>query len=96
MTLLLIICAIGLAGGTLSGFLGIGGGIITAPLLLYVPLLFGQEPLSMHTVSGLTITQSLFQSNNLLFENITAMFKIFKHIKAGTSRSQKDNPSFSL
>jgi uncharacterized membrane protein YfcA len=49
-----------LVGGTLSGFLGIGGGIITAPLLLYVPLLFGQEPLSMHTVSGLTISQSLF------------------------------------
>jgi len=58
--LFLIIFAIGLVGGTLSGLLGIGGGIITAPLLLYVPLLLGQEPLSMHTVSGLTITQSLF------------------------------------
>ena len=60
MIFFLIVFAIGLVGGTLSGFLGIGGGIITAPLLLYVPLLFGQEPLSMHTVSGLTITQSLF------------------------------------
>jgi len=60
MALLLIVFGIGLAGGVLSGFLGIGGGIITAPLLLYVPVLFGQEPLSMHTVSGLTITQSLF------------------------------------
>ncbi|MFC1657408.1 sulfite exporter TauE/SafE family protein [Candidatus Moduliflexota bacterium] len=60
MTLLLIVFAIGLAGGSFSGFLGIGGGIITAPLLLYVPGLFGLEPLSMHLVSGLTITQSLF------------------------------------
>lgn len=60
MALLLIIFGIGAAGGTLSGFLGIGGGIITAPLLLYVPDLLGQEPLGMHVVSGLTITQSLF------------------------------------
>ena len=60
MELLLIIFGIGLVGGTLSGFLGIGGGIITAPLLLYLPGLFGLAPLSMHLVSGLTITQSLF------------------------------------
>jgi uncharacterized membrane protein YfcA len=60
VTTLLIILGIGLTGGVLSGFLGIGGGIITAPLLLYLPGLLGQEPLSMHLVSGLTITQSLF------------------------------------
>jgi uncharacterized membrane protein YfcA len=60
MDLFLVIFGIGLAGGVLSGFLGIGGGIITAPLLLYLPALLGQEPLSMHLVSGLTITQSLF------------------------------------
>lgn len=60
MTLLLVVFGIGLVGGGLSGLLGIGGGIITAPLLLYIPAFFGQEPLSMHTVSGLTITQSLF------------------------------------
>lgn len=60
MILLLTVCGIGLVGGVLSGLLGIGGGIVTAPLLLYVPALLGQEPLSMHLVSGLTITQSLF------------------------------------
>ena len=53
------VAAIGFLGGVLSGFLGIGGGIVTAPLLLYVPALLGQTPLSMHSVSGLTITQSL-------------------------------------
>ena len=60
MDLLLIIFGIGLMGGGISGLLGIGGSIITAPLLLYVPGFFGIEPLSMHLVSGLTITQSLF------------------------------------
>jgi uncharacterized membrane protein YfcA len=53
---------IGLAGGALSGLLGIGGGIVTAPLLLYLPRLLGVEPLSMHAVGGLTITQALFAS----------------------------------
>ena len=60
MEQLITVAAIGLLGGVLSGFLGIGGGIVTAPLLLYVPGLLGQVPLSMHSVSGLTITQSLF------------------------------------
>ena len=50
---------IGLLGGIVSGFLGIGGGIVTAPLLLYVPPGLGLAPLSMHQVSGLTITQAL-------------------------------------
>lgn len=59
MGLLVVVLGIGLAGGALSGFLGIGGGIVTAPLLLYLPGWFGLAPLSMHTVSGLTITQSL-------------------------------------
>ena len=57
--LLLIIFAIGLLGGALAGLLGIGGGIVTAPLLLYLPPLLGHAPLSMHIVGGLTITQSL-------------------------------------
>jgi len=62
MTLTLIVFGIGLIGGGLSGLLGIGGGIVTAPLLLYLPGLFGQEPLSMHAVGGLTISQALFAS----------------------------------
>jgi hypothetical protein len=61
-TLPAIVFLIGLIGGGLSGLLGIGGGIITAPLLLYLPRLLGQEPLSMHLVGGLTISQALFAS----------------------------------
>jgi len=59
MTLLATVAAIGLVGGLLSGLLGIGGGIVTAPLLLYVPAMLGLESLGMHVVSGLTITQAL-------------------------------------
>ncbi len=59
MALLLLISFLGLICGFLSGLLGIGGGIIMAPLLLYVPPLFGFEVMSMRTVAGLTIVQGL-------------------------------------
>jgi uncharacterized membrane protein YfcA len=54
-----LIAVLGAATGFLSGLLGIGGGIVMAPLLLYVPPLLGLEPLTMRAVAGLTIVQGL-------------------------------------
>ena len=60
MEIYLFVGCIGLFTGFISGLLGIGGGILMAPLLLYVPPLFGLEPLSMRGVAGLTIVMGLF------------------------------------
>lgn len=59
MSIYLVIGALGVTSGFLSGLLGIGGGIVMAPLLLYAPPLFGIEPLPMQTVAGLTIVQGM-------------------------------------
>jgi uncharacterized membrane protein YfcA len=59
MGVYVLIGGLGLFTGFLSGLLGIGGGIVMAPLLLYVPPLFGFEPLPMRIVAGLTIVQGL-------------------------------------
>jgi uncharacterized membrane protein YfcA len=59
MEIYILIGVLGLFTGFLSGLLGIGGGIVMAPLLLYVPPLFGFEPLPMRTVAGLTIVQGV-------------------------------------
>jgi uncharacterized membrane protein YfcA len=59
MELLLLIAGLGVVTGFLSGLLGIGGGILMAPLLLYAPQFFHLEPLTMRVVAGLTIVQGL-------------------------------------
>lgn len=59
MDLYLVVAGLALVSGFLSGLLGIGGGIVMAPLLLYVPPLFGFAALSMHVVAGLTIVQGV-------------------------------------
>lgn len=56
----LVLFVLGLFGGFLSGLIGIGGGIIMVPLLLYVPPALGVGLLTMKTVAGITSVQSFF------------------------------------
>ncbi|REK29299.1 MAG: sulfite exporter TauE/SafE family protein [Planctomycetota bacterium] len=57
--LYLLWAVVGLVGGLLAGWVGLGGGIIIAPLLLCVPPVLGLSPLDMKEVARLTIIQSL-------------------------------------
>ena len=59
MELHFLIGGLGMLTGFFSGMLGIGGGIVMAPLLLYVPDFLGFPSLPMRDVAGLTIVQSL-------------------------------------
>ncbi len=60
MTLFALIGLLSLVSGFLSGLVGIGGGIIMAPLLIFIVPLAGLAPLSMKVVAGLTIVQGFF------------------------------------
>jgi len=53
-----VLFGLGFAGGFFSGLLGIGGGIIMVPLLLYVPPAVGLASMSMKLVAGITAVQS--------------------------------------
>ena len=59
MTIFSIIGLASLLSGFFSGLVGIGGGIIMAPILIFLPAWVGLPPLSMKVVAGLTITQGL-------------------------------------
>jgi uncharacterized membrane protein YfcA len=59
MGLALLVLVLGFVGGVASGVLGVGGGIVMAPALLYVPCLLGAGAFDVRQVTGLTITQGL-------------------------------------
>jgi uncharacterized protein len=52
-----LLAGLGVVGGFFSGLLGIGGGIVMVPLLLFVPRLLGLASLDMRDVAGMTIVQ---------------------------------------
>lgn len=54
----LLLFGLGVFGGALSGLIGLGGGIVMVPLLLYVPPVFGLPMLGMKAVAGMTTVQS--------------------------------------
>ena len=53
---LLLVC-LGIVGGGLSGLLGIGGGLVIIPLLLYVPELLGFDAVGIRTASAVAVMQ---------------------------------------
>lgn len=62
----------GASVGFLSGLLGLGGGIIMFPLLIYLPPVLGLEPISVKSITGLTMAQGFFAS-------LSAMLLYKKH-----------------
>lgn len=60
--LFLIMVVLGLIGSFFSGLLGIGGTIITFPLLLFVPPFFGATQFTSQEVSAISMFQVLFSS----------------------------------
>jgi hypothetical protein len=67
VALYLFLAVVGLSVGFLSGLLGIGGGIVMFPLLLYVPPLLGFGNIDVKSITGLTMAQGFFSA-------LTAMF----------------------
>ena len=55
----LVVALSGLISSFLSGLLGIGGGIVLTPLLLYAPQLVGAGALPVKIVTGLTVVQAI-------------------------------------
>lgn len=77
-TFYLFLLLVGASVGFLSGLLGIGGGIVMFPLLLYVPPLLGFNGIDVKSVTGLTMAQGFFSA-------LTAMF--YYHKNALVNRS---------
>ncbi len=67
MGLYLFLWTAGSIVGFFSGLLGIGGGILMFPLLLYVPALFGLGPIGVKSITGLTMIQGFFASLSAMF-----------------------------
>ncbi len=57
LTFALLLLVLGLIGGTLSGLLGIGGGLVIVPLLLYIPLWLGFGEIDIRTATAVAVVQ---------------------------------------
>lgn len=52
-----LLLGLGLIVGALSGLLGIGGGLLIVPLLLYVPPWLGFDPIDIRTATAVAVVQ---------------------------------------
>jgi hypothetical protein len=83
----LFLLMVGASVGFLSGLLGIGGGIVMFPLLLYIPPLLGLTAIDVKSVTGLTMVQGFFSA-------LTAM--LYYHKNALVNKSLVMTLGFSL
>src|SRR5512143_2428464 len=63
----LFLLLVGASVGFLSGMLGIGGGIIMFPLLLYIPPFLGFSGIDIKSITGLTMVQGFFSALVAMF-----------------------------
>jgi uncharacterized membrane protein YfcA len=52
-----LLLSLGLVGGTLSGLLGIGGGLVIVPLLLYAPVWLSFDSIDIRTATAVAVVQ---------------------------------------
>lgn len=62
MPVAVLVAFLSLLGAFASSLLGVGGAIITLPLLLYAPPVFGQPPFEVGAATGLATVQVLFST----------------------------------
>lgn len=63
----MLLFLVGLGTGMCSGLLGIGGGILLVPALLYLPPLVGGVHMDMKVIAGLTMVQGFVASCSGIF-----------------------------
>jgi len=63
----LFLLLVGASVGFLSGLLGIGGGIVMFPLLLYVTPFLGFSGIDIKSITGLTMVQGFFSALAAMF-----------------------------
>jgi uncharacterized protein len=63
LSLIALLASLGALGGFTSGLLGVGGGVVMFPLLLYVPSLLGFQTLHAKTVAAVVVAQVFFSAS---------------------------------
>ena len=61
-SLIALLALLGALGGFTSGLLGVGGGVVMFPLLLYAPSLLGLPTLNAKTVAAVVVAQVFFSA----------------------------------